>query len=349
MKILLAVCPWMLLACSAEESSGPTLHTIERGSVTQEAVAIGKIMPRVRVPIHSPWSGVVTERPVQLGSRVAAKDPLIEVRPQLTDRDRLMARRSLAGAEEGLEAAVELSEGQNLLGQAMRIVQGKPQLTRLQAQAERSRRATQVELELLLNGEAEDEGLTLDWFVRAPISGTVVELPVELGEPITPASNFGPGSLLMTIADLDHLVMRATVDELDAGRLVPEMQARIELGALPGVLLKGSLREISLIAGEKNGASVFDVTLDVTPTEEATLRAGYSAVARITVAQALDVPVVPERYVEYSSGPEGLTASVQVTSEDGTPRSQIIRTGVSDGLVVEIVSGLAVGDRILVP
>lgn len=349
MKILLTVCPWMLLACAAEDSSAPAFHTIERGSVTQDAVAIGKIMPRVQVPIHSPWSGVVTERAVRLGSRVTAQDPLVEVRPQLTDRDRLLARRSLRGAEEGLEAATELSQGQNLLGQAMRIVQGKPELTRLQAQAERSRRATQVELELLLNGEAEDEGLTLDWFVRAPIAGTVVELPVELGQPITPASNFGPGSLLMTIADLDHLVLRATVDELDAGRLAPGMLARIELGALPGVPLKGTLREISLIAGEENGASVFDVTIDVAPTKEATLRAGYSAVARIVVAEAIDVPVVPERYVEYRSGREGLTASVQVASDDGTPKVQPIRTGVSDGLSVEIVSGLGVGDRILIP
>ena len=349
MKLSIALCPLILIACAAEEDSGPETYTVGNGSVVQEAVAIGRVMPRVQVPIHSSWGGVVMSRSVKLGDRVEAEDQLVEVRPQLTDRDRLAVKRSLAGAEDGLQSAQELAAGKNLMGQAMRLFQGTSEVNRMRARAERSRRASQAQLQLLEDGLATEEGLTLDWFVRAPISGTVVELPIELGQPITPASNFGPGSLLMTIADLERPVLRGTVDELDAGRLQAGMEARIELGALPGVLLQGALREISLIAGEKNGASVFDVVISIVPEEGVTLRAGYSAVARIVVAKAEGRPVIPERLVTYRSGPKGLLAVVQVASEDGTPKDLAITTGVSDGLVVEVTGGLSVGDKILLP
>lgn len=349
MKLLVALCPLVLAACAGEENSRPEVHSVESGSVVQEALAIGRITPRVQVPIHCSWPGVVTGRSVKLGDRVKASDQLVEVRPQLTDRDRLDVKRSLLGAEEGLRSAEDLAEGKNLMGRAMRFFQGSTEVDRLRAQAERSRRATETRLQLLEKGQATDEGLTLDWYVRAPISGTVVELPVELGQPITPASNFGPGSLLMTIADLDRPMLRGTVDELDAGRLKAGMEARIELGALPGVLLEGTLREISLIAGEKNGASVFDVVIDVKLQEGVTLRAGYSAVARIEVAKAEGGPVIPERLVTYRSGPEGLGAFVRVLAEDGTSKEIPIQTGVSDGLVVEVTDGLGVGDEVLLP
>ncbi len=349
MKLSIALCSLTLIACAAEENSEQEFHSVERGSVVQEALAIGRVMPRVQVPIHSSWGGVVMSRSVKLGDRVEADDQLVEVRPQLTDRDRLEVKRRLAGAQDGLQSAKEIAAGKNLLGRAMRLFQGSAEVDRQRARAERSERASQTQLQLLEEGQATDQGLTLDWFVRAPISGTVVELPVELGQPITPASNFGTGSLLMTIADLDRPVLRGTVDELDAGRLKAGMEARIELGALPGVVLEGSLREISLIAGEKNGASVFDVVIDITPGEDVTLRAGYSAVARIVVAEAVDRVVIPERLVTYRSGPSGLEATVLVASSDGSPAELPITTGVSDGLVVEVTEGLAAGDKILLP
>lgn len=349
-RTLLPFVPVLLaFACSGPEASGPESHTVSRGTVTQDALAVGRIMPRVQVPVHSSWGGVVTNRPVKVGDTVAVGAKLLEVRPQLTDRDRLDAKRQLAGAQEGLADAVEISDGKNLLGQAMRFVQGGNSLDRMRAGAERSRRATETQLQLLLEGQAEEDGLVLDWFLRAPIEGTVVELPVELGQPITPGSTFGAGTLLMTIADLERPVFRGTVDELDAGRLAAGMKAQVDLGALPGVEVRGTLREISLIAGTKNDAAVFDVTLDVTPPENVVLRAGYSAVARITVASAVDVVVLPERFVDYRTEGGVLTAFVCTGREAGSESLtwQSINTGVSDGLNVEIVSGLAAGDTVL--
>ncbi|MEM9378763.1 MAG: HlyD family efflux transporter periplasmic adaptor subunit [Planctomycetota bacterium] len=331
--------------CGGGGPAAPAPHVVALGSVSEEAVAVGRVEPRVQVPVASTWGGVVKERFVELGARVKRGDPLLEVRPQLTDQDRLRAQRSLRGAMDGYEAAREMSDGENVMGKAMRFFQGAPSIDRMREGAERSRTDAELQLQLLLDGRAEHDGLVLDWVVRAPIDGAVVQLPVEQGQPVVPASNFGPGTPLVTIADIDAPVFRGTVDELDAGRLAPGMVARLDLGALPGVAVEGKLREISLLAGERAGATVFDVVLDVVPPEGVVLRAGYSAVARIAVHSATDVPVLPERLVDYRS--DG--AFVRVPGADGAPVWKAIETGASDGLTVEITSGLSAGDAVLEP
>ncbi|MGK0482229.1 MAG: putative ABC-type transport system involved in lysophospholipase L1 biosynthesis ATPase subunit [Planctomycetota bacterium] len=138
---LLLVPALLAFSCGRPDAAAPDAHSVQGGTVTQDAPAVGRIMPRVQVPVHSSWGGVVTNRPVKVGDRVTAGAKLLEVRPQLTDRDRVDARRQLQGAQVGLEEAVEISDGKNLLGQAMRLVQGRGSLERMRAGAERSRRA----------------------------------------------------------------------------------------------------------------------------------------------------------------------------------------------------------------
>ncbi|MEM6673193.1 MAG: HlyD family efflux transporter periplasmic adaptor subunit [Planctomycetota bacterium] len=335
----------LALGCRAEDEPGWREVSVELGSVTVEAIAVGQVEPRVAVPVTSTWGGVVVERTVALGQKVERGDGLLEVRPQLTDRDRLRARRALAGADEGLEDVREMVGGENMLGRAMRAVRGDESLERMRAGAERARSDAELELRLLLDGRAEFDDLVLDWIVRAPIAGTVVALPVELGEPVVPASSFGAGTPLLTIADLARPVFRGTVDELDAGRLVAGMPARLEIGALPEAEVTGLVREVSLLATERRGATVFDVVIDLEPPEGVLVRAGYSAVARVAVESASEVVVVPERLVDYRA--EG--AFVRVPDGDGGARWTEIEVGPSDGLVTAVTGGLTVGDVILEP
>ncbi len=335
----------LVASCGGGEVEERAVHRVELGEVAQEAVAVGEVGPRVQVPVHPNWGGVVTRRLVELGDRVEAGTPLLEVRPLLTDQDRLRIERQMTGAEEGFDAAAEIASGSNLMGWAMRAIQGRSSMERLQAGAERSRADAELQQKLMLEGQAELDGLVLDWVVRAPIAGRVVELPVELGQPVTPASTFGAGTLLLTIADLDRPVFRGTVDELDAGRLAAGMPAQLELGALPGVEVAGELRQISLLAGERNGATVFDVVLDVVVPEDVVLRAGYSAVARIAVRRAQDVAVLPERLVDYRE--DGAFVLVEV--DGGPDEERRVEVGASDGLTVAVLEGLAEGENVLEP
>jgi len=323
--------------------STPRSVRVERGSVRLDAVAVGRIEALFEVPVKSASSGVVTRMFVSLGQRVKKGDPLGEVRPVLTELQRLQAERELLAAQEAHESAAELRAGETLAGRTMRLLQGGKSLDRLQRGATRARSDAQGQLELLLNGEAQIDGKLIDYVIRAPIDGHVITLDVEVGEPVIPASSFGSGTVLVTLADLSQPVFRGTVDEIDVGRLSPGMAADLTIGALPDEVLAGELTEISLRAQSRNNAVVFDVELSVDPPEWFVMRSGYSAVARIRVQEALDVLVLPERVVSFVDG----RASVLVVDGQGGERETQLKLGLSDGLTVELISGLEEGSRVL--
>lgn len=328
---------------SQAEDSGPASVQVQRGSIAVEAMAVGRVEAVVEVPVKSVNGGVLTKRFVQLGQKVREGDPIGEVRPVLTDRQRLQAERALIGAQESEAGAEEMNRGENLAGWAMRFMQGGKSLQRMEKGAERARENAQGNLELLLNGSAEIDGKIIDYVVRAPIDGHVIELEQEEGQPIVPSSSYGSGTELCVLADLDRPVFRGTVDEIDVGRLVEGMDARITIGAKPDQVLSGKLTEIALKAQTINNAVQFEVEMDVEVPSEMVIRSGYSAVARIQIQRVDDVLVLPERVVDFRDG----QAYILKRDEQGNAKEVKIQTGLSDGLSIEVKSGLSQGDSVL--
>lgn len=348
--LLLLVLPLVLLAVAGlwwlnAPESPPRYDefSVETGTVTRDAVAVGRLEPIFEIPVTATNGGIVTEVFVQLGQKVEAGDPLIEVRPVLTDRQRLQGQRQLLAAQEAELNAEEIRAGENLMGGVMRLFQGDKSMERMRAAAARGRSTAEEQLQLLLDGRVEVDGHIIDWVVRAPNSGHVLQLDAEVGMPVVPASQFGAGTELCVLGDLDRPVFRGTVQELDAGSLREGMPARVTLGALPGVELDAQVLEISLRGERRDDAVSFPIELAVTPPEDLVLRAGYSAVARVEVERASDARVLPERLVDFADdGPR-----VRVRGADGEPAWQPVRLGLGDGLRVVILEGLDESDVVL--
>ncbi|MHC4379508.1 MAG: efflux RND transporter periplasmic adaptor subunit [Planctomycetota bacterium] len=334
---------YKVLGPSGGETEAQATATVQRGSIHVNAVAVGKVEARFEVPVTATSGGVVTQKFVKLGQLVRKGDPLFEVRPILTEQQRLQAERELLGAKEAAEGANEMASGKTVAGMTMWLLQGGKQMDRMERGAERAHSDAQNRLELLLDGKTTIDGMQIDFLVRSPIDGHVVSEDLEVGEPVVPASTFGPGTILLTLADLEHPVFRGTVDEIDVGRLQEGMRGELTLGARPGVKLEAELTEISLLAESANNATVFPVEMVVTPPEDLVLRSGYSAVANIRIEEAIDVLVLPERLVEFRTDGN----FVLQDDGDGGVREVEVETGLSDGLQVEIRSGLTEGEVVL--
>ncbi len=319
----------------------PTITTT-RGSVVRKAVATGQVDPEQESQVNTQLAGFVRRVHVALGQKVAAGDALCEVWPSLSERDLLGAERSLQAATEGEEAAQEFVQGEHLLARMTRFLQGERNLERMERSAQRGKRSAEEALRLLRDGKVEIDGRTIDFVVRAPVAGHVLQV-VRRGDPVTPASNFGVGTVVAILGDLDVPVFRGTADEIDVGRLQVGMQARISMGALPGVELSGTVSEIGLRARRLDNAAQFDVRVALQPTTKVALRAGYSAVAEVELARVDDVLVLPERCVQFRAD----QAFVLLPGDKGKSEERRVETGVSDGLVVEIKSGLKDGDRVI--
>jgi HlyD family secretion protein len=133
-------------------------------------------------------------------------------------------------------------------------------------------------------------------------------------------------------------VFKGTVDEIDVGKLKEGMPARIKVGAIPDSAVQGTVYKIAPKSKTAEGATLFDVEVELGPAQKVVLRAGYSANADIVVREKTDVLLLPERLVTFSEGKA--TVELPPTGE-GEPTKKEIKVGLSDGMNVEVVDGLA--------
>jgi HlyD family secretion protein len=318
--------------------------TVERRSIEAKALAVGTIEPETEITVKSQVSGVVQHLFVEEGRYVEAGGSLLELRPEPTPLELVEARRALEMREIGVETLRRERDRMNHLSQVQGISERELE------QAERGYQEAALELatardrlELLETGRVSSQGMTVQSLVRAPVSGYVLQRTVEVGDPVVPLSSFQEGTVLMTMADMDRLVFRGTVDEIDVGRLREGMPVTISVGALPGVAMPGTLVRISLKGRTQENATVFPVEIAVQAGDGIRLRAGYSANADILLEQREAVLVVPERVVTF----QGDSAWVEVPGPAGDRVRRRIRTGLSDAIHVEVLEGLEEGETVL--
>jgi HlyD family secretion protein len=324
----------------------PQSVAVTRGSIVQEALAIGSIVPEQEVSVKSKISGIVEKVHVAIGDEVRRGDPLVDIRPDPTPLERAEAERTLDmvritedGAKQDLDRAQGLHAQGLLPDKDLEVAQRAYESAHLRTQLEQER------LDLLKDGRARIAEREVSNRIVAPVDGTVLSLELHPGDPVVPLTSYQSGTVILTLADMHRLIFRGTVDEVDVGKLRAREAVRYTVGAIPDAKVEGRLRRISPQARKQESATLFDIEADITPSDSTVLRAGYSANARIAIASAESVLVLPERVVKYENG----KATVRVTGANGKPETREITTGLSDGLSVEVKSGLDQGALVLEP
>ncbi len=180
--------------------------------------------------------------------------------------------------------------------------------------------------------------------VRATIDGLVLDVPVKVGSSVIQANTFNDGTTVATIADMSKLIFKGNVDETEVGQLSVGMPMTISVGALPDIEPHAVIEYISPKGNESSGANTFELKAALEVDPEVSLRAGYSANATVTLSSAVDVLAVPESVVEFvadSTFVYCLTDSAARTYE----RTPVV-TGLSDGVNIEVKSGISADSRL---
>lgn len=324
------------------------LRTVEvtRDTIVRKALAVGHIEPDVEVEAKSQVAGVVGRLMVEEGDFVEEGQPLLEVRPNPTPIELADAKRQVELREIDLETLRrdrdrkrELREREFITQEELEATERSFDQARVQLQMARERVA------LLETGRVRIDDRNIEGVIRSPIDGFVLETLVEQGDPVVPLSNFQEGTVLVTMAEMDNLIFRGTVDEIDVGRLREGMTATIKVGALPEADVEGEVQSISLKARTEDNATVFPVEIRLTEVTGAELRAGYSANADVIIDRREGVLAIPERVIEF----RGDTALVRVLRAGGESEERVIETGLSDAVTIEVVDGVAEGDRLVEP
>ncbi len=328
---------------------------VTRGDIVDKALAVGTIDPRVEVEVKSQVSGVVKRQFAEVGDFVQAGAPLLELQPTPTPRELMDAERQIEVRELELNNLKAEYERQEQLFQKQIIsAQDYERSKRTYDEAALHVRTSREQLQLLREGKVSTRSGNVETVVRAPVSGFVLDKMVEIGDPIVPLTSYQAGTVLMTMADMNDLIFRGTVDEIDVGRLEEGMPAEIKVGALPGAHVSGQLARIWLKAKKEENSTVFPLEVEITgATEQAVddpeaeakpvvLRAGYSANTEIIIEKHENVLLVPERVVTFA----GDSTRVEVLLPDNTTEVRLIRTGLSDAIHVEVLEGLREGEKV---
>jgi HlyD family secretion protein len=329
---------------SASRDQGPKTIAAAKGEIVDKALAVGRIDPRKQVAVKSKIAGLVRKRYAEVGDLVRAGEPLFDIAPDPTPVEFAEAKRQVelaevtfANVEREYDRAKSLRDKQLISHQEFESKQAEYDETELRLKLAREK------LALIESGHTRVADRQVDNIIKSPISGTVLTVAVEEGDPVVPLTSYQSGTDLMTLAYMEDLIFKGNVDEIDVGKLRSGMEVELEIGALPGVTVVGTLTKVSPKAHREEGATLFEVEVEIVQTSDTYLRAGYSANANIMITKKTDILVVPERLITI----EDSVARCEIMDSTGVITTRELKTGLSDGINIEIVEGLAEGDLVV--
>ena len=343
--VIFAIGAFVVARSNNESSSGgPASVKVVRGTIQEKALAVGTIEPENEISIKSRVSGVVRKIFVDVGSYVHAGEPLLEVKPDPTPVELADAKRQLELAQVDFDNMKKERARQSQLHKRTLISDQEFDNTQKQyMESELRVKIAQEKLELLQSGRVTIGNTKIESIIYAPIDGYVLTRSVEVGDPVTPLTSYQEGTVLMKMANMSSLVFKGTVDEIDVGKLHEGMPAEIRVGALPGDTIPGRLSKIWLEAEKKENASVFPIEISISNVKKVTLRAGYSANADVIVQKKTNTLYIPERVVTFRND----SSIVKIALAENKSEERAIKTGLSDAINIEVLSGLKEGDKVL--
>ena len=321
----------------------------KRADIRKTTVITGRIEPRDEVSVKPQISGIITQLYKQAGDRVDAGEVIARVKviPDMGQLSSAEARVRLAEVNLA-QARVDHQRMQNLYRKQLVSDDAYDKVHQSLVQAEEEKAAATDALEVVRDGVSRRNAKASSTLIRSTISGVVLDVPVKVGNTVVLSNTFNDGTTIASVADMNDLIFRGNIDETEVGRLVQGMSMRITVGALHDLAFDATLEYISPKAVEQGGANQFEVKAAVRVEGDVYMRSGYSANAEIVLEEADKVLSVPESAIEFS----GDTAFVYVLEPGTSPkvyRRTRVETGLSDGVDIEIRSGVEDGQTVRGP
>jgi HlyD family secretion protein len=343
--IVLVAAAAVMFFGNSGSTNGENLPTVkvQKGTIIDKALAVGTIEPENEISVKSKVSGVVSKIFVDVGEYVKAGQPLLEVKPDPTPLELADAKRQVQLTDVDLDNLKKQRIRQETLFKN-KLISDKEfdDFKQQYDEAELRVKIANEKLALMESGKVKIGNTEIESIVKAPIDGRVLNRTIELGDPVTPLTSYQEGTVLMKMANMGRLLFKGTVDEIDVGKLKEGMSVDIKVGALPSDTVRGTLRKIWLKAEKQENATVFPIEILIPASQNATLRAGYSANANIIIQQKDSVLTIPERVVTFRND----SAFVKVVLGPAKTEERYIKTGLSDAINVEVLKGLKLGDEV---
>ncbi len=317
--------------------------------ISKTTVITGAIEPRDEVEVKPQISGIITEIYKEAGQMVKAGEVIAKVKV-IPDMGQLSSAESRVRlAEINLkQAKVNFDREKQLYDKQLVSAEEYDNVRQTLDQAREEKTAAIDALEVVRDGVSRSNASASSTLIRSTISGLILDVPVKVGNSVILSNTFNDGTTIATVADMSDLIFKGNIDETEVGQLVTGMPMRITIGALQNLKFEARLEYISPKATDNNGANQFEIKAAVTVPQGNAIRSGYSANAEIELASAKGVLTVPESAIEFS-GNDTYVYVIKGSGDDKTYERRKVATGLSDGINIEIKSGLKKSEKVRGP
>ena len=319
----------------------PTTALVIQTNISFAVNAAGEISPAEQVSVRPEINGRIEQLPVDIGDRVKKGDLLFK----LDDKELQQQRASNLTAVERTRLELEKAERDHrraaqLLAEKLISQELYDDTKTAYELAKNALDRAQKELAIV------EERLTKTE-VRAPFDCTVLTRPVSVGQAVSGSGGVSGGTEVLTIADLNSMVINAHVNQADVPRLKVNQVVEVTVEAVPGLSVTGVVERIAPQATIKNNIKGFAARI-LLRNVDPRIRPGMTANIKIPVASADNVAAVPLAAVFTERDPEtGQFERFVYVQHDGTAEKRNVKVGVSDFFYAEIQSGLSAGEVVL--
>ncbi|MBQ6210675.1 MAG: efflux RND transporter periplasmic adaptor subunit [Prevotella sp.] len=317
--------------------------------ISKTTVVTGKIEPRNEVNVKPQISGIITQLYKEAGDRVQAGEVIAKVKviPDMQQLSSAEARVRLANVNAN-QSKTDYEREKTLFDKGYVSADEFDKIKLAYSQAKEELAAANDNLQVVRDGVSKSNANASSTLVRSTVSGLVLDVPVKVGNSVILSNTFNDGTTIASVANMNDLIFRGNIDETEVGRLVTGMPMQITIGALQDLSFEASLEYVSPKAVESNGANQFEIKAAVHVGATAHVRSGYSANAEIELASAKHVLAIPESAIEFS-GNETFVYVIKGSGENKSYERRKVTTGLSDGLNIEVKSGITAKDLVRGP
>ncbi|MFL2601140.1 MAG: efflux RND transporter periplasmic adaptor subunit [Flavobacteriaceae bacterium] len=315
-------------------------------SIEKKTVVTGKVIPEDEVEITPQIQGIIDGIYVEEGDQVKNGDLLAKIKVVPNEQNLNSAEGRLANSRIILKnAKIEYERNKNLFKNGIISKQQFDNVELNYNQAKLDVSNSKSDLQIIRLG-SKGGSASANTNIRATVAGTVLEIPVEKGDQVIASNSFNAGTTVATIADLNKMIFEGKVDEAEVGKLVIGMPLEVNLGAVEDKSLKAKLKFIAPKGNEEQGAVQFKIEADLFLNDSIFVRAGYSANASLILERKDSIMAISESLLQFDSKTEEPYVEIEVSDQKFERKD--IEIGISDGVNVEIITGINEDDKIKV-
>ena len=305
----------------------------------KSTIVTGKIEPRDEVLIKPQINGIIAEIYKKAGEQIRKDEVIAKVKVIPETSSLNSAESSVRMAEINLrQTEKDYQRMKNLYEQKL---VSEEEFDKARVTLEQNREDA---LNIIREGISKSNASFSTTLVRSTIDGLILDIPVKVGNSVIMSNTMNDGTTIASVANMHDLLFKGKIDETEVGKIHEGMPVTLTIGALQDQKFQAVLEYISPKAVETNGTNQFEIEAALRDSSGTRIRSGYSANAEIILDQALQVIAIPEGCIEFN-GDSTFVYILKQEAPQQFERRQVI-TGVSDGIKIEVKSGLNKNDKI---